>query len=69
MATKKSNSTMPIDMDSNWQAESDARTLMDACVIRKDPARLKSAISLAKQKMQDYKSVVMNSLEEYSEDE
>ncbi len=62
------NQNSPIT-NNDWQAESDARTLMDACVIRKDPARLKSAIAFAKKKMQDYKGVVMDSLEEYSEDE
>ncbi len=63
---KNQNSPMT---NNDWQAESDARTLMDACVIRKDTARLKAAIAFAKKKMQDYKGVVMDSLEEYSEDE
>lgn len=58
-----------ISIDSDWQAENDARILMDACVIRKDPSRKKAAIAYAMKKMQDYKGVVMDSLEEDSEDE
>jgi len=37
--------------DKKWQVESDLRTLTDACAIRKDPARLKSARELAKEKV------------------
>ena len=51
MAKKKSKkdvmATAPM-VDKKWQAESDARTLMDAKVILKDKKRLTAAQSAAK---------------------
>lgn len=37
--------------DRNWQAESDLRTLLDACAIRKDKKRYAAAQAVAKAKL------------------
>lgn len=39
--------------DKKWQADSDARTLAEAKVIEKDPARMKIAMNAAKKMAKD----------------
>lgn len=51
------NSTNPIGMDRDWQAESDMRTLAQAEEIRKDPKRLKAALAKAKEKIAELQSL------------
>lgn len=42
-----------IGMDKDWQAQSDMRTLAEAEEIRKDPKRLKAALTKAKEKIEE----------------
>lgn len=42
-------SSMPYD-EAKWRIESDLRTLVEAAAIKRDPARLKAAQTLAKTK-------------------
>lgn len=51
------NSTHPIGMDRDWQAESDMRALAEAEEIRKDPKRLKAALAKAKEKIAELQSI------------
>ena len=51
------NSTRPIGMDRDWQAESDMRALAEAEEIRKDPKRLKAALAKAKEKIAELQSI------------
>jgi len=50
-------------IDHDWQAENDARSLMDAACIKKDPKRLNAAIAYAKNKIQQYKGCVIDSMD------
>jgi hypothetical protein len=43
---------------SDWEAESDARTLAEANEIRKDPKRHKRAVEWAKRQMENIAGVV-----------
>lgn len=52
MAKSKVISSNSID-DSEWQTESDLRTLMEAEKIEKDPKRMKAAQNMAKHKLLD----------------
>lgn len=61
--------TMKANCDSDWQAECDARTLMDARVIKKDPKRLEKAMEYAKAKAQQYKGVVADSMVDDMDDD
>jgi len=52
MAKRKSRvQGLGVVSDKKWQTDSDLRTLVDACAIRKDKARLKAAQELAKEKV------------------
>ncbi len=42
---------IPVGSDQRWQAEDDLRTLQNACMIRKDPKRLKAVQALAREKL------------------
>ncbi len=42
-----------IEMNKDWQAESDMRALAEAEEIRKDPKRLKAALAKAKEKIEE----------------
>jgi len=52
---KKSVSSVP-EEESNWQAESDVRTLLEADKIKADPARLKRAKAEAKKQLSALKA-------------
>lgn len=45
------------EVDKDWQADSDCRTLIDAQEIMNDPARKKAAMKAAKKKMKALKAV------------
>ena len=47
------NKTSGIAMEKDWQAEDDMRTLARAEEIRKDPKRLKAALTKAKEKIDE----------------
>lgn len=51
MARKSRVRDVGVMADQKWQAESDLRTLLDACAIRKDKKRFAAAQSLAKVKL------------------
>lgn len=57
MAAKKKRSSRAVGIgsmtDKDWRAEGDLDTLLQACKIRKDPARFKAAQEVAKQRIQD----------------
>jgi DNA-dependent RNA polymerase auxiliary subunit epsilon len=40
-------------MEKNWQAESDARTIMESETIQKDPTRLEKARAIAKKMLKE----------------
>ncbi len=42
-----------IGMNKDWQAESDMRTLAEAEEIRKDPKRMKAALTKAQEKIEE----------------
>lgn len=52
MANKSKNTITAYD-DSQWRAESDCHTLIEAEKIKADPARLKAAKAAAKKKMKE----------------
>ena len=60
---------MAVVKENDWQAESDARTLMEARAIRKDPKRLGKAMEFAKAKAQQYKGVVADSMVDDMDDD
>lgn len=47
----KANSASPMDVDSDWRAESDLRTLVEAEKIKKDPKRLKACMKCKREAM------------------
>jgi hypothetical protein len=49
----------------DWQAESDLRTLIDACEIRKDKKRYAAAQALAKDKLTEMAKVAGGEAGEY----
>lgn len=55
-SSSKVNSISPFS-DAKWRVESDLRTLTEAEEIRRDPARLKKAQALAKEKLAEMASV------------
>jgi hypothetical protein len=57
MAKSKSKPMYACEPDKEWQAQSDARTLMDASKIRSDRARLKAAQAWAAKQAAELKSV------------
>ena len=71
MAKKKSTDSaiISIKSDNDWQAESDARTLVEAYQIREDKERLAAAIKFAKTKQEQYKGIVQDGAVEMLEDD
>lgn len=57
MAKKRRTIGMAATVDRNWQAESDLRTLLDACKIRKDKKRFAAAQAVAKQQLLEVAAV------------
>jgi hypothetical protein len=51
--------------DKKWRAESDLRTLLDACEIRKDKARFKAAQAMAKDKVAEMAKIAAGERGEY----
>jgi hypothetical protein len=51
--------------DKKWQAESDLRTLLDACAIRKDKARFKAAQAVAKDRVVEMTAIAAGERKEY----
>lgn len=64
MAKKSKLEVADRAIDDNWMVQEDANTLVNACKIRKDPERLKSAIDYAKVKVQQYKGIALEAAEE-----
>lgn len=58
MATKKASVLSYEAQEKKWRTESDLRTLQDAEAIQRDPARMKAAQDLAKQKLVELAAVV-----------
>ncbi len=56
---------MAVGSDRNWQAESDLRTLLDACEIRKDKKRYAAAQAVAKDKLTEMAKVAGGEADEY----
>lgn len=56
MAKKSEIAAYP-QVDKKWQAEDDLRTMMRACEIRKDKARLKAVKALAKKQLNELKGI------------
>lgn len=56
MANKRASNS-PLSIDSNWQAQSDMSTLLEAKKIYKDPKRMKAVQELAKSKLADIASL------------
>lgn len=52
-------------VDKKWQADSDLRTLLDACVIRKDKARFKAAQAMAKDKVAEMANIAAGDRDDY----
>jgi hypothetical protein len=65
----KKSKANEIAIDNDWQAENDANTLVHAAAIRADKERCAKAIKYAKSKVQQMKGVIMESLEEESEED
>lgn len=64
-AKKSRVQTLGVVSDKKWQAESDLRTLLDACAIRKDKARFKAAQSMAKDRVAEMAKIAAGEREEY----
>jgi len=65
MAKKSRVAGIGMVSDKKWQAESDLRTLLDACVIRKDKARFKAAQAMAKDKVAEMAKIAAGDRDEY----
>ena len=65
MAKKRRTVGMKATVDRNWQTESDLRTLLDACKIRKDKNRMAAAAALAKQQLVEVAQVAGGETGEY----
>lgn len=63
MAKKSGLSSMSIE-DTEWRAESDLRTMMEAEMIEKDPRRLKAVQALAKSKLLDLAGIASEGKDE-----
>lgn len=65
MAKRRAVAGISIGQDQKWQAESDLRTLTDACAIRKDKKRYAAAQALAKTKLVEMAKVAGDDAAEY----